>query len=783
MKPHTICLLLLLASTAIPSFADGHTFLWWADGLRGQSPEGRRMLHVQTNHYGMALDVERADITRIGTFEHPAPYSAAVEDSNTVIAGLRPAKLILSVTVDGTTYTCTGAAADTRDHANYPVRQIAGGRFLQRFDILGLEFADPAGNRLDATGRLEVAAWPDHYNLTLEITPANALDDVQMAIELHEGGGYCRVGDIPTDGIAAGKSGTETLGWYLDKSDLGARQVRVTDPRKGDAALPVQYDTLLGGHVVSLPPRNWDMAEDLDRLDRFPVTLENTGDVAMSFPLVFAFEGPFQGITGMSAMLRDKEGNPTGIPVQISKNWHRLPERTLLYEGPWFNGITQVTVPPGGRWEGEFAVTYARWGGVPAASHAQLCLIGWGGNQLWDQAAIGSFGESICYDPEVGLNRSMIDDVRPLMVTGMNSGQWQWTHNVGGGDFLVYFNGSGAKQYLTRMRTAYLSQGPNLTRVVYAGVSADGKIAARIEVSTPRCDDVNRAYHRIRYEVLEAVEFSRLAFYQLGADNYNDHQFTAIARGDRDGLTEEWETGRGGKKYLRTPMECAGKAPWFALLGGIRGEQWKEGAWADRGLVVREWRARLGGKDVPRPFAAVYGTKNGIPSANIELVPPPGLTRLEPGDFVEAEVELLVVPQRAEDYYGPNTALRADLAENGGTWRVIHRLARGNDLKIEMKKGTLARRFPVEVAVDSDQTAECVLRDGLGYVPVTFTGLKRASGHVLRVNGTVLDQSVHGNDFWQVTQEDGAQTFSITYNIPCDGEVTERRLELSQRIE
>ena len=34
--------------------------------------------------------------------------------------------------------------------------------------------------------------------------------------------------------------------------------------------------------------------------------------------------------------------------------------------------------------------------------------------------------------------------------------------------------------FLTRMRTAYGCQGPNLTRVVYAGVTADGRIAARI---------------------------------------------------------------------------------------------------------------------------------------------------------------------------------------------------------------------------------------------------------------------------------------------------------------
>ncbi len=64
---------------------------------------------------------------------------------------------------------------------------------------------------------------------------------------------------------------------------------------------------------------------------------------------------------------------------------------------------------------------------------------------------------------------------------------------------------------------------------------------ARLNVLTPRSDDINRAIHRIRYDVLKPVRFQRLAFYQVGADNYNDHQFTTLARGDSTGLIEEWE--------------------------------------------------------------------------------------------------------------------------------------------------------------------------------------------------------------------------------------------------
>ena len=245
---------------------------------------------------------------------------------------------------------------------------------------------------------------------------------------------------------------------------------------------------------------------------------------------------------------------PPVWPCRSPRTGTRPQGARSLYQGPWFHGFTLLRLPPKSQVELEFALTYARWGGVPAASHAQLCLIGWGTNQRWDQAAIGSWGESITYDPDICLNRSMIDDVRPLMVWGMDQpkAKWSWTNNVGGGDFLVYVDPKGKRQYLTRMRAWYASHGPNLTDVTYAGVSADGAIAARLNVLTPRSDDINRAIHRIRYDVLKPTPFRRLAFYQVGADNYNDHQFTTLARGDATGLAEEWEPPKGGRRYSRS---------------------------------------------------------------------------------------------------------------------------------------------------------------------------------------------------------------------------------------
>ena len=326
------------------------------------------------------------------------------------------------------------------------------------------------------------------------------------------------------------------------------------------------------------------------------------------------------------------------------------------------------------------------------------------------------------------------------------------------------------------MRTAYRSQGPNLTDVIYAGITADGTIAARIEVSTPRCDDVNRAYHRMRYDVLSDTTFSRLAFYQLGADHYNDHAFTTIARGNADGLVEEWQTEKGGKKHLRAGIECAGRAPWFSLHGAERNKHHPKGGWANRGLVVRSWKARLSGQDCATPFAAVFGTENGIPSANVELAAPPTITQLKKGDFVEAEVELLILPTDPATYYGPNARLRADLEAHANTWRPVHRLARGNDIEVRVARGTLQRTYPPTIHVDSNDRGDFEIRGGVGYVPVRITGLRRYKGYALECEDAPVDQHCHGNDFWQTDYDAETGTWAHTYNVSLDSPEDAQRL-------
>lgn len=507
---------------------EDYTFMWWADGWRGP-----KIRCVQTSTYGMAMDTVKMTVPHFGAIADAIPYEEAVAQSGELVLRLPAAELKLSVESGGKRFVCV--------KGGHP-RLIESGRFLQRSDVEGLVFESADGQVLPADGRLEIIAWPDWLSFVLDVTPREEMKAAKATIRFGTQADVVEESSAASDWV---KGKTRTVAAVVVAQPSGestAEDSNIVRAFKHDdtKGLPVTYESARGWYRVDIPDESGN-SPNAASLQRIRVHLRNPETKPRVVRLNFARDGNVSAITGLVPLLRDSQRNPTGIPVQISKNWHRTEGKTFLYEGGWLHALTMLKIPAGFEGDLEFCIARNLWGTLPLASHAQLCLIGWGTDQLWDQAAIGSWGESICYDPDVCLNRSVIDDVRPLMVTQMNStnGKWGWTNNVGGGDFLVYFDEANKKQFLSGMRTAYLSQGPNLTDVIYAGTSADGHIGVRLRVMTPRCDDINRAYHTFRYDVLKPTKFKRLAFYQLGADNYNDHQFGQLARGNAAGMIEE----------------------------------------------------------------------------------------------------------------------------------------------------------------------------------------------------------------------------------------------------
>jgi hypothetical protein len=256
----------------------------------------------------------------------------------------------------------------------------------------------------------------------------------------------------------------------------------------------------------------------------------------------------------------------------------------------------------------------------------------------------------------------------------------------------------------------------------------------------------------------------------MGADFYNETPSRKVAVGDASGLREEWQPVLAQNIVDRRPMPLTGSQPWVSIHALDLAAMQPGDAAASRGLIVRSWKAVLGGKRSPIPHVATFATEWGQKNFKtvVELVPPPGITALKPGDFVEADFELVMFPANAGAYYGPNQSFRRALEADPDSWRLTAREAIGNSLEVAARHGKVQHRYPLRLAVGSGQRAEVAVTGGLGYLPVTFTGLKSHRGFSLLLDGKALDQSVHGNDFWQTDYDLVSRTWSLTWNVLLD---------------
>ncbi|MEI8292285.1 MAG: hypothetical protein WCH99_22670, partial [Verrucomicrobiota bacterium] len=542
---------------ALMQQAQDYTLLWWAYGppqiMGSKRSPTNGTLCFQSGVWGLAFDTKRVRALRAGEWAEPMEIEKAVQLGRTTLADLPAVEWDCAVVVAGNRFTCVGHM-EPRDEFLQPVRFVESGRFFQRVVIEGLQFADSAGKKFSCGARLEISAWPDRLALRLELEPETLATN--GTVEL-------RLGDHRDSALLTTNTSVR-LEVFGDKNP----------PRPNletDTALKVGFDEALGCQTLQLPEKPWSNAkgtyypeEHLDRLDRWHFTIRNDSGRPTVARLMFIQEKNLP-ITGFTPMLCETDGTPTGLPVQISKDWHQRPKQGVVpHQGPWFHGCAFVRLPPNSKRELVFQMAYARYGGIFAASLAQLSLIGWGHNQFWDQAAIGSFGESICFEPGRVQRRCFIDDVRPLMTLpqGEPGKPWGWAQNCGGGDFLMWQDAQGIYQPMVATRTDYRAYGPCLTDASYTEESAGGELAARMDVSVPRSQDYLRTFFHLRYDVRRPIQWRRLAFFQLGADFYNDTPARRVAFGDANGLHEEWEPKYGKDVYDRSAVPMTGAQPW-----------------------------------------------------------------------------------------------------------------------------------------------------------------------------------------------------------------------------
>jgi len=532
----------------------------------------------------------------------------------------------------------------------------------------------------------------------------------------------------------------------------------------------VRHEPKMGAYVIDVPgfDRDWQAGyTDIRAYDEIEVKTDNKSGSRQYVPVLFDVRRP-ANITGQVPILCDAEGKPTGIPVQLSKNWHH---------GAYskFYTILPLARGPG---HCRLRIAYGFWGKLPSASHAQLSLWGYGGHGRWDQLAIGCWGETMCFDMDNSLTTMMVTDVRMLMTrNGRNGRKWSWTDGGWGGDWISVRSSGGGKLMPTELKTAYLAHGPCLTDVRHGGYyGRNREIAFDARIGTLRTDDYNRVFQQFSYRFKKLLGTEGAYLFKMGPSG---HLLTPrIAYGNRSGLIAEHAvpgTVKAGSAF-REQVALKGPGPWWVAFPGSVFSSDRNWGTGSRALIIRSFKAVHGGKEHRNPTVSflVHRTDRTrkLAGLNLELVVPRGVTRFESGDTIDMDVEWITVPRIADDYYGPNEAFRLHLEQNPKSWKTVHREALGNDLEVSVTGGALMRNYPIVVAATQPEV-QVTISGGTGVVPIRFEGLPSATGHTLyRLQDgvrTPLAQSVHGNDCWQTDYDAKSGSFKMTFNLPLDG--------------
>jgi hypothetical protein len=811
-----------VSQNPLPLRESAYSHSCWLNGLRKNTSDTTPTLFaIETSQYGFALDLGDFRKGGFGLRKGPVPdYAGSLAFGTDWLRELPAAALVFEVELAGKIYRAVNGKVGlgTGNERFKSVRMWESGRFVQHYDFLDLELRDAAGTPLPCKASLDLFAWPGSLTLTGRISPVgtNAWRNAKVRLGLKGKVIDCVTekafeGNWNVDEVKeltinhrprmAGSNSAQASPGAGGPPPVAASSVHVSYEQTQN--FPVVFDLQKNCLVALVPKLNRTFKTgntDIRRYDDFRISVENNEGRQKEIPFLLDLRD-VANITGLCPMLCDKDGRPTGIPVQLSKNWHNS------QMGAYLMAYTSLPATSG-KTEYILRIAYGFYGSLPSASHAQLSLVGYGGNGRWDQLAIGCWGETFCFDMDMTCVDVAITDVRMLMArSGINGVKWSWTDAGWGGDWLGMNDAAEDKLPFAGMRTAYLAHGPCMSDVRHSGFYGAGHdVSLDARVQTVRADDVARTFQKLKYTFNTAAKTDGAWFHKVGRTSR--YVTPKIAYGNRDGLIAEQEVPSslsdlgslrdpilyrprmaGSKSAQTSPgaggplpvvifadhVLLGGRAPWWVAFPGARSVDGRDWGTGYRALVIRSYKARFGGRDYSSPTISmpVHTVEKGGAGLNLDLllVPPKEVTAFQPGDTVELDVEWITVPRCADDYYGPNEAFRKHLTENPSSWKTTYREARGNDLDVNVTGGELLEKYPVVIKARAPET-RVRIKGGVGFVPIRFEGLASAAGYSLYelVDGkeVKLDQSVTGNDFWQADYDAATGTSMLTYNLPLD---------------
>ena len=559
-----------------------------------------------------------------------------------------------------------------------------------------------------------------------------------------------------------------------------------TAPAVSDLSNNVSYSENEGLHIIDIP-RYWmgqyncNLVDEIQAID---ISMTNSETEAKSVRLCIR-QVPNINVTGFNSVICNANGDPAGLPLQVSKNWHT--GVVQLYSGRWIKEYTEFIIPANTTLNFQYKRTGAKWGETYSASSHQLSVVGAGiPRGGWLEAALGSFGESITHSPDYAYGNTNGADIRPFLVTneayGGTSTECGWTGNTGGLDMWVYEDSNNTRQYQSEVKTDFKKYSPNLTETTIGAVSADRKLKLDYTFYLNRSDDYLRVYYKINIEALEAVSFNRFDIFQLGGDIYNIHNTQSVVYGNDAGNQGTFTpTNNGANDYTTTEIPLTGSNPWVWAGDGLSYAGAESGIDIDtnNGMIIRDYKATLNGVENNTPYFRERSSSIGYSAGqnlNINptsycIVTPPGTTSFAAGDTIELLVEVVVFPKLNGDYYGPNSNFEQALALYGNSYELLYRESLGNTINATSPTNTIDSLYPLTVET-VDNTGLVTITGGKGYVPLVFSGVTNSSNPELWKTSDscweLVDQSVHGKDFWQTNFNPQTSTFDLIYNVNQD---------------
>lgn len=532
-----------------------------------------------------------------------------------------------------------------------------------------------------------------------------------------------------------------------------------------------------GLYFVEVPSywMGYNNCSAIDGLQNLKLTISNTNTTEKRVRLCFR-QNPAPNIVGFSSMLRNPNGDPAGLPLQISKNWHTTP---MLYAGTWIREYTEVIVPANSTLKFDYTRIGARWGKVYGAFSHQLSVVGAGVSRGgWLEAGLGSFGENITHSPDYEYGNSNICDYRPFLVTngsyGGTSRQCFWTGNAGGMDMFVYNNNSNTRIYQSQVKTQFKKYGPNLTETSISAYSSDNKLKLDYTFFLNRSDDFVRVFYKIKLKALQNTPFLRFDIFQLGSDTYNYRKAQSLAYGNEAGVVGQFTpSNAGSNNYTTTATALTGTNAWIwsgdALSLDANAELTIP---TNNAIIIRAYTASLGGQSENTPYFRERSSNHSASKpTQYCIVPPPNITSFVQGDSIELLLEAVCLPKQAADYYGPNTRFSQALTQYGNTWELLYREVLGNKISASSPTNSINTNYPLTITT-TNNTGLVTITGGKGYIPIVFKDLTNITNPKLwraKTNGwEIVNQANYGKDFWQTEYDAVTGLFNIIYNVNQD---------------